>query len=449
MKIQLVFCFLLAATYASAQNTLLPGHEFYLKQMGDAKDSVYKEAMSHYDQFIAKYPDSVRARLEQCRLMQHAYYDAYEEYNPLEEEAEACARNLVKDFADVPEVRLYAMDYIYGDSAITYLQDLEKLAREQPARWQHHLWNVYQLMAQRQEYDDNNLEVLHYASMAMEENDTLDLTIQKARAEQALGRNNDAVETLLSKMDSSQAGYYYNQKGKMLLELGEPERALEILKMASRDTSNWQDLESLAQAMIDNGVPEAARDYLLKNRDRNTWNKTPSLIKLLEYDLKYKRDSAGASYDRYVNDNFWDDGMGVYRLRVLVADPGHHWTWSDAGRLLVLLASVVCILLLPYLWILPIHYIGTWLRSRGRQFELSPFRWTMADFWMASSLWLMASLIAGLFFNYRGMMSYFDDSISLDTVLPVNTISANLFLCFTLACLAVTYWGLCGSLIGR
>jgi hypothetical protein len=75
------------------------------------------------------------------------------------------------------------------------------------------------------------------------------------------------------------------------------------------------------------------------------------------------------------------------------------WTFTDILHVLLLIAVFVTLFIIPYLWILPIHYFGIYNRKRGIHFS-SPFRWGLRPFWVVSFL-MMSILIAGeVFFLY-------------------------------------------------
>lgn len=426
---------LFISSYAFGQESPFEtDHTHYLEILGSAKDSLYQKILTEYDEYIQNHPTDPKPQLERCRFIEYAYYDEYEDYSPNYDEAETCAQEVLTSFPDDPEVLLYAGEFLYGDTSLAYLEKLEDIVGNDPEEWRGYSWMVYQQLAEHYEAEENHEEVIRYAQMTLEENDTLDLTLMIGKAHKNLSQNTQAIDVLVRSLDSTQHSWILNQKGRLLLELGVPEKALEAFRLAKRDTSAYEDSEALAQAMIDNGLALEARQYLLKNYTSNTWNNTSPLQKLLEYDLVYAADSAGLTYDRFVEKTFWNDPFALYRLRLLVANPFHHWSLADVGRLLMLLLLFAGILVVPYLWILPIHYLGRYQEEKGGIFQGTSFRWGLKHFWLASSLWLMCDIAALLLFDYSGIISLFNGDMTLQEVAAVSRINANLMLSFALGC---------------
>jgi uncharacterized protein len=425
--------FLLLSWYCQAQKTHTPyNHADYLSTLGHSKDSLYTKILGEYKKYIDDHTADYKVQLERCKFIEKAYYDYSEEYNPKYEEAEQCIKELAQRFPNTPEVLVYRSEGIYGDSAILFLKNLEQKINQQSEIWKEYSWKVYESMAYKYNGDSNRLAI-RYGEMAMEANDTLDLTLFLARLYKITDKTKKAIEVLSSKADSTQESWTLNQKGKLYLELGAPDKAIETFRLAQKDTSGWQDSGSLAQALIDNGFTSEARPYLVKEVSRNSWNNLAGRYKLLDFDLKYgEADSAKVSYQKFTEDNFWNDPIGIARLRLLMKAPLAPVTFSDFLRILVLLLIVVLILIIPYLWILPIHYIGSYLKSRKREIEstLVDFRWGLRHLWVAFSLNFLVTLLVYACFNYPGIISIFNDSFQEEAIQPISEITAQITLYF-------------------
>src|SRR5689334_11843957 len=202
-----------ACRHAVAQSSPFTiDHTQHLDRLGNAKDSLYQSILNQYKDFIWRNPKDPNARLERCRFIQTAYYDDYEEYNPNEEAAEECARELLNVFPKDPDVLLYASEFLYGDTAIAYLKKLTLEVEYDPVLWKTNGWKVYNQLAEQYANTDAHREALRYATRAVASNDTLDLSLLQARAYKGIKQIDSAIAVLASHLDSTDVGWVSNQK---------------------------------------------------------------------------------------------------------------------------------------------------------------------------------------------------------------------------------------------
>lgn len=420
------------------QQTFINDHEFWLGKLGTAKDSLYQQILVSFDDQIRRYPEDVKTQMEKCRIIEKAYYDSYEDYNPNYEGAKACAKALVTLFPTNPEALLYQAEFLYGDSLVTHLEQLKDLADRNPEIWKHSAWKVYRQLAEQYQVDEKYENAAKYGELAVAHNDTLDMTLVLARSYKKLSSNIKAIDVLLSRLDSTDQPWVLNQKGRLLLELGVPDKAMEVFHMSSKKNANAEDADALAQAMIDNGLVMEARAYLVKASENNLWSDEP-LLKLLNYDLKYSSaDSAEAVYARFTSKDFWNDPVGIYRLRLSFKSPLSSWSFSDVGRILLLVVLFILPFIIPYLWILPIHYYGMWQKQKGKIFSETTFQWGLKHFWLVCSLWLLCDTVGYLIFDYNTFTAMFKTQISTEEVDLISKHNANSTLFFFMGCLIFT-----------
>jgi len=424
--------------YTQGQNIKQPySHKDYLSILGHSKDSLFVKIMSGYDQYIDHHPSDYKVQLERCKFIENAYYDYSEEYNPKYEEAEKCKKELVLKFPNIPEVLLYKGENLYGDSARIFFKKLEEKVKRDTGTWSTYSWKVYESLANN--YIDSNRLAIRYAELAMEKNDTLDNTLFLAQLYKDIKRPQKAIELLTSKLDSTQQSWVLNQKGKLLLELGVPDKAIIAYKYAKKDSTGWQDSGSLGQAFIDNGLILEAREYLLKETTRNSWNNSTALYKLFDYDVKYGlADSAKASYRNLIENNFWNDPIGVARIRLFFKAPLAVVSFHDIGRILLLILISVLFFIIPYAWILPIHYAGVYLKKRGALQDTSSFRWGLRHLWIAFSMWFFIDYMVLACFNYPGIIAIFNQSVEGDVIQPISQLNAKITLFFFIGMLVLT-----------
>jgi membrane protease YdiL (CAAX protease family) len=423
-----VSCLLQSALlFGQTPSHVLYNHKNNLALLGTSKDSLYSKILLEYERYLRTNANDYKVQLERCRFIEKAYYDYNEDYNPQYEEAARCTKHLIETFPENPEVLLYGAEGLYGDSLTMYLRKLERMAVEKPSDWKGYSWKVYELLAVQFEGEENS-EVIHYGELAMVENDTLDLTLLLGRAYKESKHNKKAIDILLSRLDSTQDTWLLNQKGKLLLELNAPDPAIRAFRMANRDTSQWQDSGSLAQALIESGLTHEARPYLVKQANSSSWNNGHSLYKLFDYDLKYSSaDSAKASYIRLAGEDVWMDPMGIARVRLFFKAPFTAIHWRDFVRLGILLFTLVLIVVVPYVIVLPIHFIGSLLFS---QKKTNTSRWGLVHVWMAFSFYLLANFTAMLLYNYEYVISIFNSNFDFNAPESISAQNASIALCF-------------------
>jgi uncharacterized protein len=431
---------LVAGHMAFAQSLpFIKDHRYHVRALSTSKDSIYQQVLDRYDGYLRTHPNDVFTHVEKCKFINSAFFNVDEDYNPKYEEAEACAQDLVAKFPNEPEALLYATEFVYGDSATAYYQKLRAIMESNSEQWRGHNWIAHQKMAEQFSVDKNFLRAISFAKLASDENDTLDLSLLMGRAHKNLSNNQEAIEVLTSKLDSTNDAWDLNQKGKLLLELGATQEALKAFQLALKDSTGYHEMGDIAQAMIDNGLIQEARAYLVKENLRSSWNPSQSLQQLLEYDLAHSpADTAKHTYEQFVAEDFWNDGFGIYRLKLFVRGPWLGWTWSDVGRVLLLVLGFLAIFIFPYLWILPIHYFGMMQRAGGKILDEFSFRWGLRHFWIACSLWFVIDGLAFLMFDYRGVLSMIANNLTAQDLQPLNIVAANMMIFSVVACLIMT-----------
>lgn len=414
-------------------------YSYYLDLLGSSKDVLYDSILHQFDQYIAQNPGDYKVSIERCRLIENAYYDSYEDYNPNYDEAVACVDTLIANFPTEPEVLLLKVDYLYGEELTEYLRELNDGVPLND-NWDSHAWKLYKLLAENYENESNYEFAIRFGNLAKEQKDSLDLTLMMGRLYKEQNNTAQAIEVLSSSIDTLDLSWELNQKGKLLLELGAPDKAIEAFRLAKRDSTGWQDQSALAQALMDKGLYTEAREYLAKEVSETTWNKEKALRKLFVYDLTYgSLDSAKVAYRELVELNFMSDPIGIDRIRLFFKAPLFHWTFDDILHILLLLLILFVLLIFPYLWILPIHYIGNYFRTKGMQLSASEFRWGLRHFWIICSGYLIISVVAVAIVDYPTIISMFDESIVYGEVTPeISKANATLTLLFCSGLLVMT-----------
>ena len=180
--------------------------------------------------------------------------------------------------------------------------------------------------------------------------------------------------------------------------------------LAKKDTASYQDAEGMAEALIQTGLYPEARAFLVRNA-AGEYRNVEAHRKLFQYDLQYSPvDSARTSYRNLVKENFWADALGVYRLQLFWRAPLLPWSLPDLLRIVLILVLAVAILVVPYIWVLPVYFAGNFFKNRGLLLPPTPFRWTLKHFWIFSSLLLLVNVLAEIIYKYSDIWSGYESS---------------------------------------
>ncbi|MEO9801966.1 MAG: CPBP family glutamic-type intramembrane protease [Reichenbachiella sp.] len=423
----LLFCCLSAIAYSQGRDQKPKSSAYYINTLKNSKDSLYARILLEFDNYFKQHPNDVDARIEKCIVINQAYYDEYDGYSSNYEEFEICLNDLIQDFPENEKVLLYKLEQLYGDSVITFCQKIIDKNQLKPGQWaDYQLAKVYEKLAHQYSYEEGEiLKVITHAEKAEELNDSLDLSLLLAQQFMAKNRYDLAKQQLFRSLDSLDETWESTTKGNLLLKLGEPDKALQAYDFVKDDTTAWIDNGMVARALIENGKPQEAREFFLKDLEVS-YGSSATLHELFAYDYKHSpADTALATYNRLNTSNFLNDALGKYRLMMIFKSPLSGWEITDALKLLILVIIVVVLLVLPYLWVLPLHYLSDHFKWKELNSSLNASRWGLRDFWIICSAALLLEFLTSLVFNYEGLISYFLNDLYIDEVVRISLDTAN------------------------
>jgi len=413
---KIVFLLLAISNSLLAQNIKPLKAEDYLKVLDNSKDSIYQNIIDDFESYMSKYPEDADIRLEHCKLIGNAFYDSYDDYNPLAGEYNECVESLLSDFPNNHEILLYILDNSWGDSAITVSNKVLDMNRANPGSWTNiELSIVYQKQANAYVYYGTSDQVIESAELAQLLNDTLDLTYLLAQQYENKSQYSKAIELLLSKIDTSDyAGISYN-KAILLLELGADKKALELFQLAERDSSLYIDNGKIAQAFIANEKYSEARKYLLRDLN-SSYNKSIVLHELIKFDYKHSpTDTLLATYDQLMKEDFHNDSFGKYRFMLALKAPFKAWKWNDLIKLILFVLLIAIPFIVPYVYVLPIDFISRRFSINNDMPALRSSNWNLTDFWIISSLFILIDVLMWMIFYYPDLLStFFSDMYTSD-----------------------------------
>ncbi|MEM9856225.1 MAG: type II CAAX endopeptidase family protein [Bacteroidota bacterium] len=412
-----------------AQKSVPKSHEEYKRLLSTASETKYEEYLSIYNQYLEQHYEDIEIHVERCKFIENAFYNDYDEYNPKQEEFDVAYLKLLIEFGHEPLVIYYRSEHLWGDEAIDLLDSINQRIDLEPDVWrQIDRWRIYKRLAELNSYQNNPKLTLQNAELATSINDTLNLDYLKANQLKKLGRNKEAIDILVTGLDSTEVTWKMNSRAQLLLELEDYENALKAYQWASKDTSSWHNNEDIATAFIRNGLTEEARTFLVKDTISG-WNKSGPIRRLFDYDLKHSSDTlAYASYQSLRDLGYAYDPVGFLRASLFFKSPFLPLKWRDLVGLAVLFAFLMAIVIIPYFWVSPIYFCKKVLKPKAQSLDVLNYKWTLRDFWKISSLYLLVSFSALFIYEYDIVISWFTDDITYnDEVSPLIEAQETLF----------------------
>lgn len=388
-------------------------HKEFLDILTNSKDNLYKDILEKYNAYLENNPENIQVKIERCKFIGNAYLDEYDDYNYNHAEYEACINELYKIYPDNPKVIIFKAQNVYGDSLKIILDAAESQIKLSNDEWKpEQIAEIYYMQAQ-QNADENALLAITYARKAIKNNDSLDLSLLIAKAYKDLKITSEAVSALSEKIDNKVEPWILKQKADLFLELGESGKALATYERLHNEDSTYIINSDLSKAFSEIGDYKAARVYLLKDTIPE-WNKNASIQNLLSFDIEHSPPSqALITYRRMEDLSFYDDFFGVKRIKIFFQDPLLDFSFSDLMHIGVLLLFIVVLFFVPYLWILPVFGIGTYLSRKGKNVKTAlPFNWNLKHFWIFSFFYLFIAFVLIILFEYQETINYYFDIIT-------------------------------------
>lgn len=370
-------------------------HEIFLKKLKHSSDNIYRDCIKVYDDYLKNNPDDADVFIEKCSFIQYAQYDEYEEQNPNQAEFDSCYAILIRKFPIHPKVLLFQTGYEWGDELKELFSKAEKAISENPKEWDSESRALlYKAMADQYYYEDDEYKKAYtYIRKAISYNEDYQYTLEYAGILAEVNRRDSAVEVLLSIPDTTKNVWQLIRKADMLMRLEAYSDALDVYKLIDEIDPDYINSSSLASTLEGAGEYKRAREYLVSYVS-DSWDKEKALRRLLRYDLKYEGgDSCLSSYNMFRDLGYSADPIALYRLKLFFLHPSQPWKLRDAVGLLAFLLVIAVLVLVPYLWILPIYFVGHHWRLVSRE---KPYQslWGLRAFWIISAGYLIASFVS-------------------------------------------------------
>ncbi|WP_303317814.1 type II CAAX endopeptidase family protein [Flavivirga abyssicola] len=384
-------------------------YTLFVKTLTNSKEIKYQDILNAYNNFIALHPENITVKVYKCKFIGSAYYDENEGYNLKYEETQECIDDLYSTYPNNPEVLLYKLENTYGEEGNELIDNIISIYKSNETDWNfEQISHFYEICANR--FYDDHYKSISYAKKAEKFNDTLDLSVLISRAYLNLNNKEKAKKRLLTSLDIDHEAWVLNEKGKLLVELNEYEKALKMFDRVNEKDSTLLNTEGLYKIFLEKENYKQARMYLLKDT-LDTWNKTINIQKLFSHDLLYSNPQlALESYRRLQKESYYDDFLGIKRLKLFIKSPFESWTFTEISHLLILVALIVVLFLIPYLWILPIYSFSRFFKlEKVKTEEKLSVNWSLKHFWVISFFYLFCQVVLGLVYYYQDYINYLFD----------------------------------------
>ena len=407
-------------------------HEAFVEILNNSKELKYNDILKAYDAYLLLHPDAIQVQIYRCKFIGSAYYDEYDDYDLNYEKTNACIDSLFSTYSVHPDVLIYKLENTYGEDKEALINQTISKYESDKANWENvQIGRLYEISARY--FDEDYTKSIKFAKKAQNYNDSLDLSVLITNAYISLENTADAKSNLLEKLEYDHEAWTLTQKGELLVELDEFEKALDMFDRVKEKDSTYSNNESLYQIFLDKKNYDLARTYIIQDTI-NDWNKTAGLQKLADHDFKYSSsDLAFSSYRRIQQESYYDDFFGIKRIKLLFKSPLEPWTPTDLSHILILMTLVLTLLLIPYLWILPIYSASNYFKLPNVKNAVKlPVNWTLRHFWMISFIYLIAQVLLVIIFYYQNYMNFyfdivyssFDDELVASDLVTANSIIA-------------------------
>lgn len=370
-------------------------HEIFLKEMEKNHEELYQNFIGEYDTYLEKNPDDVLVMVEKCKFIQYAQYDPDLDYNPNQHLFDSCTAVLARRFPDHPGVILFQISYLWEDTLETLFLRAEKSMEDNPEIWNaENQGSLYKEMAEYYFSVSDFVKTDTYMRRALLCDPEYEYSLDYLRMLIDMGKKEKARYLLLSRPNTIPGDAWESyRKADILLEVGAYREALEIFRSIIEADSTYNFNLEIASALEEIGEYELARTYLVRDLSQD-WDEKNARRRLLRHDLRYQNGSTClSSYNNYRDLGYMNDPVALYRLKLFFLHPFQPWKFRDLVGLLSLLLLLALLIIVPYMWILPVYFIGHRWPFLARKKGYEPL-WGLRAFWLVSAGYLIASLFS-------------------------------------------------------
>lgn len=381
-------------------------HRAHASALSASTKATFAHLLARYDEEAQRQPGDVVTAVERCRFLESA--------RPGEDQddelgiyalLEACSEDLRQRFPHDPQAWLFRAEQSYGEERASLireaLSDRPVMAiAEEGAR-------LRLMLAQQLASEGDHAEAARVARAAWNADPRLDVGLILARDAQERGARGEAVSWLVRDLERTEPAYELLTKARLLADLeafGPAERALSLHRARVPDRH-----DELLRGRILEGLGRLAEARDAYAKLQGGFQSREARRRWFEMELvRGTTAQAATAYERLRDGGFEADPLLRQRLRLLLAHPGAPWHARDAWSFLALMAVLCGIACVPFVLLLPVHYVGLILREQGHRYE-SASGFTL---WRAAKLFglvLATQVFVGYLIAAENLESWFQD----------------------------------------
>jgi membrane protease YdiL (CAAX protease family) len=387
-----------AADYSGIVPTTNGSHLRFIEVFTNQTERGYGEIVAIYDDAIRNNPQSSQPLIEKCKFIEGAFPIGDDEGHRKQADLDSAVSLLAEAFPDDPEAVLYRSERLVGKEQIELLT---RFAAPDLAAWNNQQrFRLLESLAWAYYFDDDLLEAKSRAQSATKLDPSRDLSLIVASYYDSIGREELAAQSLIKHLDSDTEPWKKHRKAQLLSKAGRPAEALRIYEALRAEKGFFISPLDYADVLQKAGRLDAARSELAKVTE-SAWQADSARRALFDLEVSHGNATAATkSYRSLCANGIQTDSLLRRRITLAVRYPGAPWTFTDFIRLALLGMVMVFLVVLPLVWIIPVHYIGL-LRERKAGWKLSEDTlWHLGHSWWVSVVWLWANFLAIYCFQY-------------------------------------------------
>ncbi len=400
-----------ADQFASIDPITDRSHQRFIHALSNQTERAYQDVLAIYDLAINEHPEKSRPLIEKCKFIEGAVTVAEDRGHPKQADLEDARRLLTELFPNEPEAVLYRAEQLYGDEQIRFLKNFAGLnllawTAEQQARFfRFQAWTHY--------FKDDFIQAKVYAEAAMRSDASQDLSLIAASYYDSAGLKNLVWQALQERLTSEIEPWKRQRKAQLLAKAGRHIEALQIYEALSSEKAVHIPPLEYARVLEKSGRLEKARSELVKATE-TAWQAREALDQLFRFDLNHgDEQTVIQSYRALCEDGLQVDPLLRQRIAIALKFPTATFTFQDVTRLLTLVAVVAVLVLLPLVWVIPIHYLGLLSASRTSLVKSLEPLWHLGHLWGVSVVWLLAGFLSVYCLQYDEFASFLlDDAVT-------------------------------------
>ncbi len=362
-----------------------PTIEVGVARVDTGRNAAYRDVLTDFDASMQATPDAPAPAIEKCRFIARFTDTEYNFVPQAEVDLAACTRYINARWPKDTDVRLFRLDQLWGEDAISTGEAWLDESRAWPPEARRHLLTK---LSEAYGGDDASGRGDDYAVQAARLGDTTHL----ADAIDRLVKTGHAGEAQALLRAAPAATLSWQASRRVTAALALPDRSSALKELRRYDGTDVEvDANAAAQAYLRAGDSVAARKRLsTETRTTPDLRETRFKIAIANADMA----TAAGLIDAWSSKDF---AIAIQRFAVVAGRaPAMLLTRSMglAGLFLLLVLGVMA--LAPGLVLLPVHYRGLFRRSRGKPATPVFPRIGLRQAWLGAAVAICVPLMVGI-----------------------------------------------------